>query len=107
MAGGEMFQRHFPRPGFAGFWAEACVVLGALTSIELVADFSFEPHRDAAKLAREALAVRDECIAECDAMFAEGMYAQFLMQFGPDCKDLPEATGRKLCIARRELGIGP
>ena len=106
MAGGELFQRHFPRPGFAAWWAEARVILEALTAIELITDFSCEPHRDPAGLAREALSVRDDCIAECDRMFAEGMYAQFLMQYGPDCRNLPAEAERKLEIARRELGIG-
>lgn len=105
MAGGKLFQRHFPRPGFAGYWAEACVILEAVTSIELVADFSFEPLGDPEKLAREVLAVRDECIAESVKMFAEGMYEQFLIQYGPDCRNLPPETERKLEIARRELGI--
>jgi hypothetical protein len=106
MAGGELFQRHFPRPGFAGYWAEACVILDALTSIELITDFSCEPYRDPARLVREVLAVRDECIADCDRMFAEGMYEQFLMQYGRDYRDLPAEAERKLEIARRELGIG-
>jgi hypothetical protein len=104
MAGGELFQRHFPRRGFAGFWAEACVILGALTAIELISDFDFEPYHDPARLAREALAVRDDCIAECDKMFTEGLYEQFLMQYGADYKDLPAETERRLEIARRELG---
>lgn len=107
MADGELFQRHFPRQGFAGFWAEARVILDTLTSIELVADFSFEPLDEPDKLAREVLAVRDDCIAESDRMFAEGMYEQFLMQYGPDWRNLPPETERKLEIARRELGITP
>jgi hypothetical protein len=107
MAGGEVFQRHFPRPGFAGFWAEARVILETVSSIELISEFSFEELAEPEKLAGEVLAVRDECIAESDKMFAEGMYEQFLMQYGPDCRNLPPETERKLEIARRELEITP
>ena len=104
MAGGEVFQRHFLRQGFVEFWAEARVILETLSSIELVSDFDYETPGETEKLMREVLAVRDECIAESDKMFAEGMYEQFLMQYGPDCRNLPPATERKLEIARRELG---
>jgi len=102
---GEIFQRHFERQGFAQHWAEAEVILGALTSIDTRADFDYQPHAEAESLAREVLATRDKCIAEADRMFAEGMYAQFLLQYGEDCRDLPAATRHKLKIARRELGI--
>jgi len=102
---GEVFERHFPRHGFAEDWAEAQVILATLTTIETQADFRHAPHADAESLTREALATRDDCIAESDKMFAEGMYAQFLMQYGEDCRDLPAEALRKLEIARRELGI--
>lgn len=101
---GEVFQRHFPRDGFAGYWAEAEVILAALTTIELRSEFRYQPHADAQKLAREAIATRDDCIAETDGMFAAGLYAQFLMQYGEDCRDLPPAALQKLAVARRELG---
>ena len=105
MAGGEVFQRHFPRQGFVDYWAEAQVILATVSAIELIADFSFVPLAEPGNLAREVLATRDRCIAESERMFAEGFYEQFLMQYGPDCKNLPPATERKLEIARRELGI--
>lgn len=107
LAGGEVFQRHFPRPGFVDFWAEARVILETVSSIELVEDFDFEPLAEAEKLSREVLAMRDQCIAESDRMFAAGLFEQFLMQYGPDCRNLPPATERKLEIARRELGLAP
>lgn len=102
---GEVFQRHFPRAGFAAHWAEARVILATLTTIELYADFRAPPLADEHGLAREALATRAECIAESDKMFSEGMYVQFLMQYGEDCRELPAECQRKLEIARRELGI--
>jgi hypothetical protein len=107
MAGGEVFQRHFPRQGFVEYWAEAEVILATVSAIELIADFSFERLAEAEKLAREVLATRERCIAESERMFAEGFYEQFLMQYGPDCKNLPPATAQKLEFARRELGIKP
>ena len=103
----EVFQRHFPRAGFAAHWAEARVILAALTTIELRADFPCEPLADEQRLAREALATRDDCIADSDKMFDQGLYAQFLMQYGEDCRALPAATERRLEIARRALGVGP
>ena len=104
---GEIFQRHFPRAGFAGYWAEARVILATLTTIELHSDFDCAPPANADQLAREILATRADCIVESDKMFDQGMYAQFLMQYGEDCRDLPEETERKLVIARRELGGAP
>ena len=101
---GTLFQRHFPRQGFAGFWAEARVILATLSTIETVSDFDCAAPADPGALAREALAVRQECIAESDKMFAEGMYAQFLMQYGEDCRELPGDTLRKLERARRAVG---
>ena len=99
---GEVFQRHFPRAGFAADWAEARVILAALTTIELCSDIDCQPPADAHRLAGEALATRADCIADSDRMFAEGLYAQFLMQYGEDCRDLPAETLCKIEIARRE-----
>ncbi len=104
MEGGEIFQRHFARESFASFWAEACVILGAITSIKLISDFSFEPTSDPEKLVQEVLACRDECIEESNLMFAEGMYLQFLIQYGEDCKNLPQDTVHKITQAKQQLG---
>jgi len=100
---GEVFQRHFPRDGFAAAWAEASVILAALTTIETLSEFRFEPLADTRKLARQALATRAQCIAESEQMYAAGLYAQFLLQYGEDCRDLPPATLRKLELAKREV----
>lgn len=104
MEGGDIFQRHFARESFARFWAEACVILGTITSIKLISDFSFEPTSDPEKLAQEVLACRDECIEESNLMFAEGMYSQFLIQYGEDCKNLPQDTVHKITQAKQQLG---
>lgn len=100
---GEVFHRHFARQSFAEFWAKACVILETLTTIELVSDFSFNPVADREALVRQVLATREECIAESNPMYEQGMYAQFLMQFGEDCRDLPEDTQQRVKRARAEL----
>lgn len=103
MEGGEIFQRQFERDSFARFWAEACVILETMTKIKIISDFSFTPVTDRAKLVADVLANRDECIEECNSMFVEGMYAQFLMQYGEDCANLPEDTLQKIIQARKQL----
>lgn len=102
-AGGEIEQRRFARDNFAANWAEARVVLATLTTIELVSDLDVAPPRDAARLAREVLAVRDACIAEAEQMFEHELYEQFLMQFGADCRELPAATQARVDAARLAL----
>ena len=101
---GEVFHRHFARDSFAQFWAEACVILDTVTSIELISDFSFKPVADSEKLRRQVLATRDECIGESNKMFEECMYAPFLMQYGEDCKNLPNETLEKIAYAKDRLG---
>jgi hypothetical protein len=103
MADGELFQRHFPRPGFAEAWAEASVILETLTRIEIVSDFSFNPVSDRDALVARVLACRDECIGEANQMFDQGMYAQYLQQFGEDCRDLPADTAQRIVHARQRL----
>ena len=104
--GGEVFQRHFGRESFARYWAEASVILETITTIKLITEFSCEPIDDPDKLEQEVLANRDECIDESNLMFAEGMYQQFLLQYGEDCKNLPAGTMQKITYAREQLGIG-
>lgn len=103
MLDGEVFQRHFARDSFAEFWAEALVILQTLTNIELVSEFDFKPVADRTDLQRRVLETRDECIAESDLMFEQGMYAQFLMQYGEDCRDLPASCMQKIEQAREAM----
>ena len=104
--GGEVFQRHFGRESFARYWAEASVILETITTIKLITEFSCEPIDDPDKLEQEVLANRDECIDESNLMFDEGMYQQFLLQYGEDCKNLPADAMQKITYARKQLGIG-
>jgi hypothetical protein len=104
MQDGEVFHRHFLRDSFAENWAEAIVILETVTTIELISDFTFRKHQEAQKLSWEVEAIRDECIKEVDSMFEEGIFEPYLMQFGEDCKDLPEETARKLAEAKAQTG---
>jgi hypothetical protein len=104
--GGEVFQRHFDRDSFARYWAEASVILETITTIKLISDFNFDPIGDPDKLVREVLANRDECIEESNLMFDEGMYQQFLLQYGEDCNNLPADAVQKITYAREQLGTG-
>ena len=103
MEGGEIFQRHFARESFARYWAEACVILETITRIQLISDFDFEPIKDVDQLAQDVLANRDECIEESNQMFEEGMYEQFLTQYGEDCENLPLETVQKIARAKQHL----
>lgn len=104
---GEVFHRHFARESFAGFWAEACVILGTLTRIELISDFDFKPLAQSAELKRQVLKTRDECIIESNLMYEQGMYAPFLMQYGEDCRNLPAEALQKIADAKEQQGTSP
>ncbi len=106
LADGEVFQRHFLRQSFAQDWAEARVILQTLTAIELITEFRLAPLADRVARVEKILAVRDECIRESDKMFEQGMYAQFLQQYGEDCKDLPTAAAEKIAVAQQQLRTG-
>ena len=103
MEDGEVFHRHFARPSFVESWAEACVILETVTRIKLISDFSLDAVKDRERLVREVLARRDESIAESNLMFDEGMYAQFLLQYGEDCHDLPADAERRIAVARQHV----
>ena len=105
MEGGEIFQRQFARDSFASFWAETCVILETMTRIKLISEFSFDPVVDRDKLVADILASRDECIEECNSMFDEGMYEQFLMQYGEDCANLPADALQRIAHARQQLEL--
>ena len=98
---GEFIHRHFDRDGFVASWAQARVILETLTDIELLSEFNCPPFADRERLAGEILQQRDECIAETDRMFAEGSYQQFILQYGANCRNLPDAAARKIATARR------
>lgn len=102
---GEIFQRHFVRDSFARYWAEACVILETVTRISLISDFSFDAIADRDSLVREVLACRDKCIEESNLMYEQGLYAQFLIQYGEDCDGLPTEVVDKIAYARQQSGL--
>ena len=103
LANGEVFQRHFPRPPFAESWAEACVILDTLTDIQLISDFRFNPIVDREELVARVLACRDECLADANQMYEQGMYIQFLVQFGEDYANLPAEVMQRIEAAKKQL----
>ena len=103
LADGEVIQRHFPRPSFGEYWAEACVILETLTRIKLISDFNFNPVADREELVRRVLTCRDECIAEANQMYEQGFYGQFLSQFGEDCDQLPVEVEQRIAEARNQM----
>ena len=107
MENGEVFQRQFARDSFPEHWAEASVILETMTDVKIISDFSFAPVADRSRLVADVLANRDECIEECNQMYEEGMYTQFLMQYGEDCADLPQDVIQKIAHARQHLGASP
>ena len=102
--GGEVFQRHFQRPSFAESWAEARVILQTLTDIELITDFRCPEVPDREALLQKARACLDEAITEANLMYEQGMFEQYLMQFGANCAGLPADVEDRLQQARRQLG---
>lgn len=103
LADGSVFQRHFARDEFGAHWAEASVILQTLTGAEIISEFDFVPLSNPDELVQRVLACRDECIAEANLMYEQGMYRQYLHQFGPDCHDLPQDTLQRIEHARGEL----
>ena len=92
----------FPRSGFSNFWAEAVVILGLVTDIEIVSDFKFRPVDNQSELINEVLAEKQECIDDSRKMFEASIYGSFLDQFGENCKDLPHDILDKVAFAREQ-----
>ena len=103
LADGEVIQRHFQRLSFAESWAEACVILETLTGIRLISDFRFNPVANREELVAQVLSCRDECIADANQMYEQGMYKQFLVQFGADCANLPAEVVLRIEAAEKRV----
>ena len=103
MAGGEVHHRHFLRDSFARDWAEARVILDTLTDIELISEFQYTSLKNSDALIQDVLQTRADCIVEADLMFQNGMYLQFLNQFGLECKSLPAETESHIAEARARV----
>jgi len=106
MIGAETEIRHFLKDSFAQHWAEARVILGTMCDIELLSEFKFEPYPDAETLVGKVLAIRQECIRESNLMYDNGMFEQFLNQYGEDCRNLPDEVKQKILTAKKSLKSG-
>ncbi len=95
--------RHFAKEDFVRDWAEACVILQTLSDIQLVSEFEFNPRQDIDALSSRVLRLREECMEESFRLFEQGMFEQFIFQYGEDCRDLPEDVLSRLAEARRTL----
>jgi hypothetical protein len=104
---GEFMRRHFSRDSFAQYWAEAVVILQTLTDVKMISEFSHGPYQNTENLLNDLLTVREESIAESNLMFANGMFEQFLNQYGEDYKDLPADAMEKISLAKIALDKKP
>jgi len=102
--GDETITRTFSKDGFDEYWAEAKLILETLTRIELISDLNVSALEDSAALLKEILSEKDESVAEAGMMFDNGMYQQYLWQFGMDYKDLPDQVMQNIATARAHLG---
>jgi hypothetical protein len=73
------------------------------SGLKPASDFDFKPLAQSTQLKRQVLETRDECIAESNLMYEQGMYAPFLMQYGEDCKNLPAEAVQKIADAKHRL----
>ena len=99
----EMLTRHFSKDGFPGYWAEAMVILQTLTPIELISDVKVAELSDTDEFIKQILAEQEASVAEASMMFENGMYKQYLWQFGPDYKGLPPEVEENIAIAQSRL----
>jgi len=97
---GESRHLHFPKSSFVQFWSEAVVIIGAITDIELISEFNFQPVQDKENLIKEVFESRDECIEESNQMFVAGMFQLFLDQYGANYKNLPADTNKNIAEAK-------
>jgi len=97
---GETITRTFAKDGFTEYWTEAKIILGILTSIELISDVKVSEAMDVDGLIVRIHEERDESIIAAGLMFDNGMYQQFLWQFGSDYKGLPDQVIQNIAVAK-------
>lgn len=100
---GETFSVSFVRENFARYWAEACIILATLTAIELVSEFRVADYSGREALVAEILEEKADSLAGADMMFNNGMYQQYLWQFGKDYKGLSGEVLGKINVACAKL----
>lgn len=95
--------RTFSKAGFTEYWTEAKVILETLTSIKLISDVKVSETIDIDELIARVLEERDESMTEAGLMFDNGMYQQFLSQFGRDYKGLPDQVVQNIAAAQAQI----
>ena len=100
---GETLTRRYSKDGFPGYWAEAMVILQTLTSIELISDVKVAELSETNEFIKQILAEQEASIAEASMMFENGMYKQYLWQFGKDYKGLPPQVEQNIAVAQSRL----
>jgi len=99
----ETITRSFGKGGFTEYWTEAKVILEALTPIKIISDVKVAESIDIGALQARIREERDESITEAGFMFDNGMYEQFLWQFGRDYKGLPDHVMQKIEVAKAQI----
>jgi len=99
----ETITRTFAKDGFTEYWTEAKVILDTLTSIKLISDVKVSETIDIDELTARIHEEREESVADAELMFENGMYKQYLWQFGLDYKGLPEQVVKNIAIAHARI----
>ena len=99
----ETITRTFAKDGFTEYWTEAKVILDTLTSIKLISDVKVSETIDIDELTARIHEEREESVADAELMFENGMYKQYLWQFGRDYKGLPEQVVKNIAVAQARI----
>lgn len=99
----ETITRSFVKDGFTEYWTEAKIILETLTPIDLVSDVKVSESIDIDELIARIFEERNESMAEAGLMFDNGMYQQFLWQFGSDYKGLPDQILQNIATAQAHI----
>ena len=99
----ETITRSFAKGGFTEYWTEAKVILETLTPIKLISDVKVAESIDIDALVARIREERDESITEAGFMFDNGMYQQYLWQFGRDYKGLPDQVVQNIAVAQARI----
>lgn len=95
--------KSFAKGGFTEYWTEAKVILETLTPIKLISDVKVAESIDIDALVARIHEERDESITEAGFMFDNGMYQQYLWQFGRDYKGLPDQVMQNIAAAKAQI----
>lgn len=103
LANNETITRSFSNGGFTEYWTEAKIILETLTPIDLISDVKVSETIDADELIAWVLKEREDSVIEAGFMFDNGVYQQYLWQFGSDYKGLPEQVMKNIAVAKAHI----